>query len=203
MAFVAIPNVAKLEYIYLLDGQIVENVLHYRINVAPDAGNLQTLVTAALVWWNASLKPLVNSAASLIVVRATDQSSATGPVVEETTGLPIVGGGIGTALPSNVTVALKFITAQRGRSYRGRVYHVGLGTVQVLGNTVTLATRNSLRAAYQAAFTLGTAPVWALVVASRFENSAPRAVGVSTLVTDVLLNPVVDSQRRRLPERGS
>lgn len=203
MAFIPIPETVKLEFIYLWDSQVVENVLHFTCNSAFSTTNMEDLAQAALAWWNTNLKPLVNSNVSLTTIRVTDMRSATGPVIEDTTGLPIAGTGSGSAVPNNVTVAIKLITANRGRSFRGRVYHVGLSSALVQGNTVTNATRTSLRNAYLALFTISSTPPWELGVASRYSNNAPRAEGLITEVTDVSVNPIVDSQRRRLPNRGS
>lgn len=202
MPFVPIPNAAQLEYIYTWDGQICENVLTYFINTAVTTTNLQHLASAAITWWNANLKPLQSSSVALLTVKATDLSSQIGPVVEDTTGLPIVGTGASGAVPNNVSVAIKLITANRGRSFRGRVFHVGLVNSVVTNNTVALATRTNLRNAWLAALTLGTSPIWTLAVGSRYTNNAPRVTGLATEVTDISVNAIVDSQRRRLPERG-
>lgn len=202
MAFVPVPNVAQLEYIYTWDGQVVQNVLHYGSASLIDTAALNGLTAAALTWWSANLRASISSACSLIAVRATDLTTQTGPVVEDTTGLPLAGTGSSSAQPNNVTVAIKLITASRGRSFRGRVYHVGLPGTAVTANEITSTIRTNLRNAYLAALTLGTAPTWTLVVASKFTNNAPRTEGLATTVTDVSVNPTVDSQRRRLPERG-
>lgn len=203
MAFVPIASTAQLEFIYTQDGQTVENVLHYNCNAAVNTTNLQGLATAALAWWNTNLKPLINNTVTLITVRATDQSSQTGPVIEDTTGLPLAGTQPGSGLPNNVTVAIKLITASRGRSFRGRVYHIGLGSGSVSANTIGATPRANLKAAYLAALTLSTGPTWTLGIASRYTGNAPRTTGVFTAVTDVSVNQTVDSQRRRLPERGT
>jgi len=202
MSFVPVHNVAQLEYVYRWDGQIVQNVLHYGCSSTVDVESLQGLTTAAIAWWTTHLRPNISSACSLITVRATDLTTQTGPVVEDTTGLPLAGSGSSSAQPNNVTVAIKLITANRGRSFRGRVFHVGLSGTAVVANEVSTTTRTNLRNAYLAAFILSTAPTWSLVVASKFTNNAPRLEGLATVVSDVSVNPTVDSQRRRLPERG-
>lgn len=203
MAFVPIPNAVSLEFIYQWDLQIVENVLTYKIATTPDVASMQHLCTAAIAWWGANLKPLQSNQVALLSVKATDLTSQTGPVVEDTTGLPIVGTGGTASVPNNVSCAIKLITANRGRSFRGRIYHIGLPSSTVVGNTVQSATRTALRNAWIAAQTLGTAPVWTLSVGSRYTANAPRVTGLATTVTDISVNSTVDSQRRRLPERGT
>lgn len=202
MPFVPIPRAAQLEFIYSWDQQTVENVLTYKYPQDISDSSLQQLCTLAIAWWNANLKPLQSNQAALLTVKATDLTTQNGPVVEDTTGLPIVGTGGTASVPNNVSVAIKLITANRGRSYRGRIYHIGLPTSTVTGNTVASATRTSLRNAWLAAQTLGSNPSWTLAVGSRYSNNAPRVTGLATTVTDVSVNATVDSQRRRLPERG-
>jgi hypothetical protein len=202
MPFVPIPNAAQLEFIYSWDLQSVENVLTYRIPTTPTVADLQVLCTAAIAWWSANLKPLQSNQAALFSVKATDLSTQTGPVVEDTTGLPIVGTGGTASVPNNVSCAVKLITNNRGRSFRGRIYHIGLPSSVVTGNTVSTTTRTALRNAWLAALTLGTSPIWTLCVGSRYTANAPRITGLATPVTDISVNNVVDSQRRRLPERG-
>jgi hypothetical protein len=204
MAFVPISSTVQLEYLQRQDGQAVENVVNYRLlGGVPTVGDINVLCAAAVAWWNTNLKPLTASNVSLVGVKATSLQSAISPVVEYLTGLPISGTALGTALPNNVTVVTRLATDARGRSYRGRVYHVGLTTSHVTGNTVNAAIRASLVAAWTAAFTLGASPSWFLVVASRVTNGAPRVNGIKTDVTGVSVNPTIDSQRRRLPERGA
>jgi len=203
MAFIPVANTVQLEYLQRQDGQAVENVVHYRLVAGvPSVADMTALCAAAVTWWNAQLKPLCASNVSLVTVKATSLQTQTSPVVEYVTGLPISGTAGGTALPNNVTVVTRLNTDLRGRSYRGRVYHVGLTSSLVNGNTVSSSTRTSLAAAWNAALTLSTAPVWTLVVVSRFADGAPRVNGVRTDVTGVSVNPTIDSQRRRLPERG-
>ncbi len=202
MPFIPIPNAASLEYIYQWDGQICENVLTYRLPQAISQDSLQDLTTAAIAWWNTNLKPLINNSVALLAVKATDLTTSTGPVVEDTTGLAIAGTSTGNPVPNNVTVAIKLITANRGRSFRGRVYHVGLSQTAVTNNTVSLTVRNNIRNAWLAAKELSSNPGWTLCVGSRYSDNAPRITGLATPVTDISVNSVVDSQRRRLPERG-
>lgn len=204
MAFIPIPNTAQVEYLCRQDNQAVENVLHYFIAAGPPTvSDLEVLAGAAATWWNTALKPLTPTNVSLVGIKVTSLQTNTAPVIEYVTGLPIVGTAGGTALPNNVTVVTRLTTDLRGRSYRGRVYHIGLTTTQVNGNVLASTFRTSLQAAWASALVLGTAPAWTLCVASRFTNGAPRTTGVKTEVTGVSVNPTLDSQRRRLPERGA
>lgn len=202
MPFVPFPRVAKAELIYRQDGQVTENVLHYQALATFGPEAMEQLAEQLVFQWNAVLKPLTHSSTSLIAVRITDLQSISSPVLEYVTGLPIVGTQAGIALPNNVTVVAKLITASRGRSFRGRVYQVGMSANAISVNVLTSAYRTSLKAAWLTMLSMGGESDWRLVVASRISNGAPRGEGVSTIVTDVSVNPTLDSQRRRLPERG-
>lgn len=202
MPFVPFTNVAKVELIYRLDGQVCENVLHYQCETAFTPTQMEDLANNLFTLWNTNLKPLTHSSAQLNSIRVTDQSSDSAPVIEWTTGLPVSGTAAGNAVPNNVTVVTKLITDNRGRSFRGRVYHVGIGTNMFSGNTLVSTYRTSLRAAWLLMLHVTGTPEWAMVVASRVADGAPRTSGVATFVSGISVNPTLDSQRRRLPERG-
>jgi len=202
MAFVPFPLVAKAELIYRVDGQIVENVLHYKAIATFGIASMELLADSIVTNWNATLKLLTHSSVQLIAVRITDLSSSSAPVVEFVMGLPISGTLAGTQLPNNVTVVAKFVTLQRGRSFRGRVYQVGLSSTAINANVLTSTYRTSLAAAWTSMLDMGGEEGWRLVVASRISDGVERTEGVSTIVEGVSVNPTLDSQRRRLPERG-
>lgn len=202
MPFVPFPLVAKAELIYRQDNQIIENVLHYRAIATFGIPSMELLADSLISQWNTSLKPLVHSSVQLVAVRITNLETEFSPVIEYVTGLPISGTLAGTQLPNNVTVVAKFVTLARGRSFRGRVYQVGLSTTAINANVLTTTYRASLKAAWQLMLDMGGEEGWRLVVASRISGGVPREEGVSTIVEDVSVNPTLDSQRRRLPERG-
>lgn len=202
MAFVPVPDTVQVETVFNYNSEIVENVYHCQFQVAYDENDIANLLDTFRTWWSTNMVPLVPDALDLINLIGTDQDSQTGPRVEDATGLPISGGSADVPMPGNVTLAVRWLTGQRGRSFRGRTFHVGLGEGAVTGNEVNAAKVSDLTTAYAQLLTdLSTfgAP---LVVASRFANGAPRVTGVATLVTSVFIDSSVDSQRRRLAGRG-
>jgi len=73
----------------------------------------------------------------------------------------------------------------------------------VIGNTVDGAVVLDLQAAYNDLRSLPFDNPWEHCVISRFNAGAPRTTGVATKVTScVVVDPYVDSQRRRLTGRG-
>ena len=203
MGFVPFVNVCKLEAVFDWNGQIVENVHYYRQTQAWIVEDMTQLAQAFVTSWNSNLKTIVSDQCSLTAVKVTDMSAENAPGIEFTGGLPIRGTNTSPSLPNNVTVAIKWITLKRGRSYRGRTYHVGLMENQVDGNEVNASTLGLLRDAYAPLIYLTNGLITAYkVVASRISLGEERITGVATDVTAVAIDPTVDSQRRRLPGRG-
>lgn len=202
MPFVPFENCAQVEMVYRWDGQIVENVLNYRTNTTPTAANMDALCSFLVTTWNTYLKPLQSAAVQLQLLRATSLHVSNGPAIEYTAGLPASGTGTTAAVPNNVAVVIKWVTGLRGRSYRGRTYHLGIPQASVTGSSLVTGYRNSLGTAWSNFVIIPTTPQWNLVVCSRYSNGLIRPTGVSTPVTGYSINPTCDSQRRRLPERG-
>lgn len=202
MPFIPVANVVQCETVFLRDGQYCENVYNVSGAGGYTAGDIRTLLQLFISWWNVNLKALVPVNISLVNTIGTDLTTQNGLRVEESTGLPLTGTEAGSPYPNNVALAIKWLTNSRGRSFRGRTYHVGLSSNNVSQNTVTGAHANALEAAYGQLITDLAAASYTLVVVSRYTNNMPRSNGVATPITGLSVNTTVDSQRRRLPGRG-
>lgn len=201
--FVPAERVLQAELIFQYQNQTVENVVHFQFNNPLDGTEFSDLGAKLVAWWNTNLKPIVRSATSLQQIKITDLSSQTAPVVYYSTGLPIPGTyATGVDIPTSVTCAIRFTTAKRGRNYRGRLYHVGLDSIHVVGNQLTAGVASSFTTYYTALLTPGTVNSSHLVVLSRVLNGAWREVAEATPVTAVYVDQNVDNQRRRLTARG-
>lgn len=211
MAFVSVPNAALVELRFLNLLQHVENTLWFERADAPTVANLSALATAVKAWWLANMKPLQPTSVLMNEVVATDMTTNTGPQVS----IPAVAGDQGSvsdpALPNNVSLAVSFRTAARGRSFRGRNFIPALWETGVVGNTVQDTIVAAIQLAYeQLIIDAGVAAAgWTWGVASRFSgvdangDPIPRATGIFTpIVSVVIVDPTVDSARRRLPGRG-
>jgi len=156
-----------------------------------------------LDWWSNYLKVLQVNTVQLFMLRYTDLTTQTSGGIEYTTGLPIAGTyADDQGMPSNVTVAVKWTTGLRGRSYRGRTYHIGTPRAEIEGNLIATDYRGDLVQAYGTLINRFTQTGGQMVVASRQNNGVIRTTGVSTPITAVSVEHTVDSQRRRLPGRG-
>lgn len=201
--YIPVDRVAKLEMIYRQDEQVVVNVFHYMSDQGWTAERLAELCDEAKVIFDNLLKPNYPAIYSLRTIKATDLTSQTGPTAERDYVPPVFGTDItNDPMPNNVTVCTKWVTAQRGRSYRGRTFHPCLTAIQVAGNSLSETGVTDV-AGYSGAM-LGTMAgfQWWLMVVSYCHDKAWRTTGVATRVTEFSLNEVLDSQRRRLPERG-
>jgi hypothetical protein len=210
MPFVPVPNTALVEMRMLLDAQQVENTLYFDFGATPVIGDLTSIANAMITWWESAYSTAITTSVELREVVATDLSSATGPQVSISPAVPAFGDLNDAPLPNNVTLTVSFRTANRGRSFRGRNYVVGLGETQVAGNTVAPSVITAFDGIYSQLLASPVAAIATWVVVSRFSGvdpvtgePIPRVTGIATPIISVtVVDNVVDSQRRRLPKRG-
>jgi hypothetical protein len=204
MAFVPFENTIKLEGIYTLDGQRCENVHYYIVDETPNVDTAEDLCVSYVAWWNTIRKGHSPTALSLVLVRATIMENEFDPGIEYSTGLPVTGTQNTNPLPNNCTIAVKWTTGFRGRSFRGRTYALGL--------TEEVCTLSHLNSGDLAVWTTDYGELIALDtdvgpgimgIASKFSGGVERTTGVITPVTNVFIDGTIDSQRRRLPGRGA
>jgi len=210
MPFVPLENGVRVEFVYNQDGQIVENVQYAQFTSVPDASDMAALGLELAGWWSSDMSGNVSNTVHLVLIRIKGLTTDSEPAIEYTTGLPLTGAQSGVALPNNVTLAIKFNTGLAGRSFRGRNYFVGLTEAHLVSqNTVSPATITALVGSYNNLIDAYEAASFLLVVASFFHgvdvdgNPIPRAAGIGTVVTGFTIDSVIDSQRRRLPNRGT
>lgn len=208
MAFIPVPEVTEAILHFSLDGQLVENTLYF-VGAGDDTIGANSVAGQISAWAAAQLLPLLCDDIVLDFVQAnnlTTSSSATsvapsgesGSIVEE-------------PVPNNVCACVSFRTGIRGRSFRGRNYVAAIPNSEVTLNTMSSTLVTNLTNAYNELLPAGGALdglTW--VVVSRFSGvdgvtgkPIPRTTGIFTLVESVLMvDAIVDSQRRRLPGRG-
>lgn len=203
MAFIPVPDTAKATLQWSIAAQVVEITLHFYKTGGWDAASLTALCADLLAWFALELKPILWTSSVLTNINATDQTTISAPSIDA----PVVSGGTGangsTPAALNATAAVKFNTALRGRSYRGRNYVPTLPNNQ-LTSPVELQAALALAwaSAYAALPTYLGGSSSDHVVASRYNAGAARVTGVHTPVTSYACDQSVDSQRRRLQGRG-
>jgi len=204
--FIPVPGVFKVQFIYTLHGQRIENVFNVKSGgglVTADADRIEAVFAN---WWTTTARLQCSSQTTLVLIVLDALDVASGLHKEYTTGWTGAGASAQTVLSSGVTSSIKLSTALRGRSFRGRIYWPGIKVDNVTANTSQLTT--TARDAYQAALnTLRTSlaagtPSDKLVIVSYMTGGLWRTTGVATEVTGASAHLQLDSMRRRLPGRG-
>jgi hypothetical protein len=201
--FVPAPNMVRTSLVFLLDGQIVVNTFNFRFNTQPTIIEMGNLNTAMQTWYNASYKPVCPSSAVLNQINTIGLWSQSAPGVL----LPVSPGIAGTstpALPANGTYCSSIRTLSRGRNFRGRSYLPGLPQTALSGiSSVTSGFAGNIQTAIAQLMTPANVANFAFVIISRWLNNVARGTALDTLVTAITGDLTTDSQRRRLPGRGS
>lgn len=166
---------------------------------APDLTMLDLIHDTFDDWWENELKAQVSTNETLTAIKCTDLTTQSGPVLEA----PPAGTGLGTltgsVLSAQAAIVTTFVTALRGRSYRGRSYLAGrvtadLDSVVAYSNT----RRSAVQGAYEALPGRLNDNGFNHVVLSRQLNNVRRTTGVATVVTAYTTRINVYTQRRRL-----
>lgn len=204
MAFVPAPNVVEVHFRGTFDGERVENRIHVDCLTEPTAAICQSIAAAAGAWWVAEAK---GYAASNVYMREVYCKSLHEANAAEATYVftpASAGTATGDSLPNNVSLAISLRTGLTGRSARGRWFWYGFTEGQVDASRVNPTTVGILQGALTQLLADITALGYLWIVCSFRTNNAPRTGGPVyfpiTVIT--IVDPVVDSQRRRLPGRG-
>lgn len=206
MAFIPIPNTVELVPRFkLLNGNIAVNVLHFEKTDGsqPTSGDLSNLVAAYLAWEGSTLSQR-SAQVQLVSIYARDMTAQNSVVLDYAVNPVRAGALASNAMPSQVSIAMSLRTGLAGRSFRGRVYHIGLTEAQVAGDFLNAGVAAALLTKYAGLLATGFTSIgFELVVVSRFANGVPRAFGVTSAVKSIILvDERVDTQRRRLVGEG-
>lgn len=203
--FIPAERTARLELICLANEQIVENVVYIKGTEEWNSASLEELVDNAITAWPNQLGDEISEGVQLSKVRATDVSFEDSFQVEKEPTEPTFGSGGADILPNNVTLATKFLSGHAGRSWRGRVYNIGLYGSQVTGQAVSSVTAGNISSNWASFFgylTDFTDNASGHVVVSYCHDGEWREVAQTTPVTSYVTEVFIDSQRRRLTGRG-
>lgn len=203
MDYIPVPGVVQAEMIYNWAGSVVENVLHFEPDGDVTIAKMNELGLKLVTWYDTLMDLKHPTTISLIQIKMTDMTESFTPVVNYSTGLPKAGLNVGASLPNNCALVITKRTALRGRSFRGRLYHIGLKESEVTDNTVLPAQVTDYVNYYDDLMTFTTtSDTWHMVVVSRKQGGNWLTVGEAHPVVSMDSDGVVDSQRRRLPGRG-
>lgn len=204
MPFVPAANVAMVELRYTYQGQQVENTLYFDRGSAMTTTEMTDLAALLATNFQDNVRANMPTSLTLREIYVTDLTSDTAPTVTYTGILPLTGSDGQPAMPNSVTLCISFRTNGRGRSSRGRNYLLGITENEVDNNFVSSTFYGPWETFYTDVLGIAAGEVWTWVVLSRYANNAPRVAGLAQPVTDfVIVDTVVDNQRRRLPGRGT
>lgn len=205
MPFIPIPDTALFELVHTIHGQRVENTLYVTFPGGWTALSLASMGSTLIDWWGTEVLPYLSTDLSTILCKATDMSAQPSFFWEGDGTLPLYGLTGVQAFPNNVAGVVTFSAGLTGRSTRGRNYICGIpedkGANSILSDTFTTAMVSAYSQLPDAIHTVDLGCDH--VIASRYTAGAPRTTGVTYPVTAYTMDNVVDSQRRRLPGRGS
>jgi len=203
MAFQPATGIAQAEFRMLWDGQKVENVLNFKSNSPLTAEALGALADELSDAWATHCIPLMSFNAQYESCHVRSLESLTAPATDSFVGGGAVGANPTASMPNNVSLAIKFLTGLSGKSGRGRLYIVGMPRGEVTNNVVSATLADAWVTALNAVFDAAAGLTWQPVVLSRRTGGAARAVAVGYAITGIgYTDRIVDSQRRRLPQRG-
>jgi len=197
------PGIAKVEMRFTHQAQKVENVFHVRQSGAATVASLTAIAELFKNAWRTVISTEVVLVATLDSVVVTDLSVVNGLAVVDTALLPSAGQRNEADLPMNVTIAISWHTGLAGKSFRGRTYHVGIPQSVTVGSRINAAYHTGLVNVYEYLRSNAASSGTPMVVLSRRTAKAFRANAIGTDITSMSLDDVLDSQRRRLPGRGS
>jgi hypothetical protein len=203
MAFIPVQNCIQLYARFLQQNQTCYNVFHFYATDPADLAVHALIATTYKNWFFNEMRVNVSTELTLNALYTRNLADEFAGGIVFTTDLPTSGLDVRQAMPMNVTVAISWRTALIGKSYRGRTYHLGLTAGQVTDSSLNGPVLVSLQNAYTALVQDFIIVAHRMVVASRYQNKAPRpGGGIVTNIETVSIDSTLDSQRRRLPGRG-
>lgn len=200
MPFIPVADAIKATITFEnAQGNQAQNVLFFQDEAAGAPATRLALLQAEIIdWLTASWDTVANADWSAVALDLRYMNDEDDFYLSDALDIP--GLLTGDSLPSEVTIAISLRTGRTGRSYRGRLYHVGLGEDNVVGDLISDGYRTNLIAAYASLIADPQVHDFYWGVASFYTNGAARPSGVLTPYTQVtIVDRIVDSQRKRKP----
>ena len=203
MAYIPVVDTVLLELVYEMQGQRMEQTLYFEHDGAMSPTDMTELAIDIKAWWQAQMAPLLANDLSLVIIKVTDLTSNSSPVVEFTTGLPSAATGEADPLPLTDAIVTTFTTPFRGRSFKGRNYIPGVQENIQSAGVLDATFLNNVSIAWDTLFDVLLPTEWTWVVVSRYTDNTPRVNGVTTPITGFRVSKYIATQRRRRQGSGS
>jgi hypothetical protein len=202
MAFIPVHGVAEVQMIFSDGSNQMENTYYAFSDAGWNEASLLALAADFAAWDLAGAREMRSNTVGLIKVICRDLTTETAPTVEIPVTPTQYGALESAVMPGNVTLAIKRSGSLSGRSYRGRIYWIGLTETQCTANRISDSSRNAILGYLDdLTDTLAGSDIL-LGVVSRYTAGAPRTTGVFTSTPHWSADVDLDSQRRRLNGRG-
>jgi len=199
------PNVAEFKLIGVQDGQTIMNRI-YLYSPQEDWGQAKLTEVAGFIgsWLSVTLAPNVSHDMTWNSIIGTSMEGKNSAQVVVPFVSPVSGTHTSGAAPNNVALCISLKTGSRGRSARGRFYLSGVPAAAITRSMAHAEWRDSVQDAFQTLVDdFQTEQAVQLCVYSTMVDKQPRATGLPFPVLFAVVNDdVLDSQRRRLPNRG-
>jgi len=191
------PLVAKVSLIFTRDTRTLVNTYHVQRATPWDNASMTALAVIFQSWWANDYRPysVANVLLREIQVRKYDPDDP--QAVDFAISPPVPGTAGGTPDTAATTQTASWRTGLAGRKFRGRFYAVGLGEA---------ATNNddSVTSPFTAALTAAAGGLLSrLAVASLQLVIFHKVDDTATQVLTTIVENLIDSQRRRLANRGA
>lgn len=211
MTFLPIPNVAKVVINQSMHNTAIQTRLYVRNNAGWSGEELNTLNNLLITWWNDDLAPNLTQDMTLGNVDSRDMTVENG--ARRVTQAPpgSAGDRLSAGVPGNIALAMKLSTGLAGRAAQGRIFQAGFVAADLTDNNIADLQRDALVSAYQALRGALEAADYQWVIVSLYKGTTlvpgkriptPRTTPLVNQITDVSADVLIDSQRRRLGNRG-
>lgn len=197
-----VNGVARCELLYSWDGQTVENVW-FVSGADNSAQTLQDIADQMMDNWRTLIMPVVSEFVVLDRAEVTYLGQEFGNSIIRAAPVDSNGQETSLPLPNNVSICVKLLTDLGGRAHRGRKYHIGLCENQVTFSHLVEPFRTQLETAYQGWIDQMSSSVYSIVIVSYYLQGFLRQTPLVTAVNTCTIDATIDSQRRRLPGRGT
>jgi hypothetical protein len=198
------PNGCKVNHYYTLANQHISNTFWITKPGFTDA-DMNVIGPLIVTSWAVEVMPLLATSLRYDGAVLTDYRTQTGHAFQYLPPGSTTGGVAGSAYPNAVAFCVKLLTAQRGKSFHGRLYFSGIpGSWRDADNTVQVVRADELVAALNNVWAVVQGNGWDIAIASFRTLGADRPTALLTPLDSITYTDLVlDQMRRRKPGVGT
>lgn len=201
-----VANAVRVALRYTTESIPMFNIVHVLCPAPATAANLVTIAGVFQSWWQTEMRTGLSSATVWQGADLTALDSPGSPFLAYTNTGTANGAFAGTCYPPNVSLCVSLRTGLSGRSFRGRLYMPGVSTVAPIASGLhSVASIVFWTPLYNALRTRLITAGFQWCVVSYYSGMTvghvkiPRAAGLATPITTIVIGRRSDSMRSRLP----